>query len=711
MANSTIFSEVFPVKIDAIPPLTAYEVSVHGSDLVRIGRRLADRLSRRFGSHNVWTDGVLVTNVVQPKDVLETTLKEIRTKEIEVFRNFNTLALISDWQPNARVIADFVAFGMFSRLHNDIQKILDPLTQDLDGKATVEREYEVKGWVVKDEPAVSISVKSRVLFNQDLTQYAQGIQNLDELVGLWVADKVPHESGSYFKGEILEVIGRLGQNITREEVLEEAKRQASRDLIQQATANEIVVIAGHNEYKYVANALNIVLMTKHYIRFGIDTKKAQDATWMNAAERTSIVRQIVDIAKNNGLTSDAYTSTNKKSLFYPASKFQYDDTLVYGNGTTAKFNGLGIIKLIKQNGMYKYRSDIGTVENPLHIGFINASNKQPDDFKTLLVQELEELHAKVGQVEILQIPNSSRVQLERAVNKLCGAGANLLVAILPDADSTDASDWGPYLEFKTLTMDVVANQVIDAATLGKKLDYVIPNIAIGIMGKLGNVPYALANPINYADIIVGIDIARMRKKGGGSYNAAAMAQVYQRNGQFVRCRIVESPISGETVPPQVLRSLFPLNEFEGKTVVVHRDGLFRGDEKEVIKQHINVDLGGTAFLVEVIKSGSPRIYSHVERQGIGNPALGTAMLISNEEAFLVASESKNATPNPLHIRTEDPFTIGKALHSVLMLTLLHHGSLRRPKAPITIHYSDKIGYLALRGVKPATGQSNELYWL
>jgi len=46
-----------------------------------------------------------------------------------------------------------------------------------------------------------------------------------------------------------------------------------------------------------------------------------------------------------------------------------------------------------------------------------------------------------------------------------------------------------------------------------------------------------------------------------------------------------------------------------------------------------------------------------------------------------------------------------------MLTLMHYGSLRRPRAPITIHYSDRIGYLALRGVKPAGGVSTDMYWL
>jgi argonaute-like protein implicated in RNA metabolism and viral defense len=64
----------------------------------------------------------------------------------------------------------------------------------------------------------------------------------------------------------------------------------------------------------------------------------------------------------------------------------------------------------------------------------------------------------------------------------------------------------------------------------------------------------------------------------------------------------------------------------------------------------------------------------------------------------------------LHIRTEAPFGIEEAIHSVLALTLLHYGSLRPPRLPITIHYSDEIAYLALKGIKPKEMEGTLPFW-
>src|SRR5207244_10901918 len=103
----------------------------------------------------------------------------------------------------------------------------------------------------------------------------------------------------------------------------------------------------------------------------------------------------------------------------------------------------------------------------------------------------------------------------------------------------------------------------------------------------------------------------------------------------------------------------------------------------------------TFHLIEVIKSGTPRIYA--DRGGeIAQPPKGTALQLSETEAFLVSSlpPFADATPQPLHLRTDGSLPISPAIHSVLAMTLLHYGSLRPPTLPVTIHYSDRIAYLA-----------------
>ena len=706
--SPTTFAEVFPIKVEFLPPLFGYELDIRGSNLVYIGRRLADRLGRQFPGHWIWTQNILATDLLQDNSVISDAVRQIRITESDTFKDLNSIVLIDGWQPDAQSQADFMAFGLFADLNHEIEAVLAPTKQNLDGKATVERDYEVRGWVVKGQPSVSISIDSRVIFNQDLRGYASKIQDADDLIGLNVADKIPLENGKVYKGEILEIVGRLDIEVSRQSLLDIAKKEGSKPIIREAPKGEFVVRVGYSELEYVLGALRIILYPKHYRRFGINTKNAQKATWITPENRYSLVQKISQIAKIRGLIGDEYTS-NQSGLFFPASKFKYDSTILIGNGKTLEYNSGNLLTNLKNSGLYYRIPELGILDNRLRVGIVNTTSKSVTTFQELLEGQLNKLGFFIDTPQVVKTSDTSRVSLERAIHQLLPSEPHLLIGILPGANSNDEEDWSPYLDFKSLTMDLVPTQVIDTTTLDKELTYVMPNLVLGILSKLGNIPYVLAHSIDYADIVVGIDIARKRKKRGGSQNAAAFAHISQKAGQFISCKVIETSLEGETVPAHVLRSLFPLNEYTGKTVIIHRDGLFRGDEKQILREHAE-QIGAVFYFVEVIKHGSPRLYLR-SNQVVEAPHLGTAFLISDTEAFLVASFSSTATPNPIHIRTEEPCTIGKALHSVFSLTLLHYGSLRRPRIPVSVHFSDKIGYLALRGVKPRSGQSNEMYWL
>jgi argonaute-like protein implicated in RNA metabolism and viral defense len=194
-------------------------------------------------------------------------------------------------------------------------------------------------------------------------------------------------------------------------------------------------------------------------------------------------------------------------------------------------------------------------------------------------------------------------------------------------------------------------------------------------------------------------------------NATAIARIYLSSGNFLRYLIHDAPLEGETIPRDVLQRLFPLREYHGKRVVIHRDGLFRGDEAAALDEW-GRNIGATFHLVEVIKSGTPRLYESADGV-VHQPQKGTALRLSEREAFLVSSlpPFKNVTPNPLHVRTSAGFPIEQAIHSVLALTLLHLGSLKPPRLPVTIHYSDEIAYLALQGIKPKNLEGSIPYWL
>lgn len=718
MVNSnppTFLTEVFKINVQNLPELYAYQLVKRSTEPnVRIGRKLADRLMRTFKGYWIWSDDYIVTDSPQEDLALEEAIKHIRKNEKDNFRDLSGVNLVEDWIPTAQAQAEFMAQGLFSNIAYETQQILEPPI-DLDGKAIVRREADIRGWVVKGEPAISISIESQVIYKDDLKTYAARLSNPDEeLKGLFVCDKVRLENGTVFKGEIISIVGRIDYEISRQELLDVAQKEGSKEIIKKADKGEYVVQVGNNEYEYVLSALRIIAFTKHYKRFGIDTEKAQKVTWITPKERAGLVKKISDIARNKyGLITDTFTS-KQQGFFRTASNYRYDPQIRFANNKTATYRGgSSLLSTLGNFGFYSRIANMGTPEYPLRIGVINASKLKLDATQEALKQQMNDLGFVRVDFISSNIAGLSRLDFERTINNLQAEEPHIVLAIIPESDSSDEDDWGPYYDFKSLMMNVdIPSQVIDPNTARKtnSLKYIMQNVAFGMASKLGNIPYILANPLEYGDWVVGIDIARKRNSTGtGTQNAAAIAQIYHKGGYFAKCRVVETPLEGETVPAKVLRSLFPLNEFQNKTAIIHRDGPFRGDEIDIIQNHI-AQLGGTAYFVEIIKSGAPRLYKSHQGQ-IDAPPIGMSFWLSETEAFVVTSESSTATPQPLQIRTRPPFTIGKALHSTLMLTLMHHGSVRRPKLPITIHYSDKIGYLALRGVKPTGGQSSDMYWL
>lgn len=797
--NLTVFAEFFPINQEALPPLFAYQLQLTGTrqnnNLATMGGKLAYRLRREFGGHWVWTANRLVSDL-PPKEEAEfkMVLANLWNEQVAIFKSLQKVKPDEYWQPSPQALADFVARGLLADLDSDIRHLLTQDSLRL-GKARLERVHEIRGWVVAGEPALSISVASRVVYLQDLNGYLRANSDkIDSIVqdGLWVADKT-----SSLKGQLVSVVGKVVEH--RERLLALASREDIQEIIEKAADEELVVevSTGRSSYDYVASALRIVLRTEDYADFGLDAGQLLAKMKLAPAARSTLVKKIADMVKKLGtstatsscdvandgnnksdnsndevainlsttptttsrLVGNAYTSASHPDLFFSAYHYNsgnqdtsFSPELRFGKDTVRPFDEKTLFSNLRECGLYRRREIYtGKAATPIRIGVVEAlSNpKQVVNFCQQLQQELGRLNFKAEFIRQAPLEKVSRLSLERALSELEARQPHIVIGLFPDAtfnangsaaitnngdenekafddyesdgsdDTDDEEDNNRdvvYQHFKSLTVGKgIPSQAVYASTLSK--GYAMNNIMLGILGKTGNVPFVLANPLPYADLIVGIDIGRQRKERlAGSINATAIARIYFGNGDFLRYAIHDAPLEGETVPARVLQSLFPLEEFSGKRVVIHRDGFFRGDEKQVLKDWAN-QIGAEFHLVEIIKSGSPRMYAS-EKKGsapaeVVQPPKGSAFILSETEALLVSSlpPFKSATPQPLRIRTETSFGIENAIHSVLSLTLLHYGSVRAPRLPVTIHYSDKIAYLALRGIKPKNLDGTVPYWL
>ena len=705
MQETNLFTEIFPVNIEALPKLTAYKLKVSGSDNVdKIGYTLRYRLETKFRGHWYWDkEGKhLLTDKPQAEELMNNYLNELWEKQEEVFRSLETIKIASAYQATTQGIADFVAQALLNDVVPDINKSLFQHRQKKE-KYFINLACFRYGWVVDGHPAVSISIRSELEYKDDLAAYAATVQNANDLIGLHVLDKTkPFESSM----KITEIIGNLGEGGRRERLLKYDISSEMKQHIESAPDDELVVKT-KDRYHYISSALKIKIHNADYARFGISERLQ-----IPADQRVKIIGLIANIIKKTGFVNDAYASSREehKHLFITKDEIGYTDQLKIGNNQKVSprdlFNGM------KRHGLYKPSNNkqirIAILNMMPQVSLENLRNALRENLGTQLEYNL------LQSGEIMNIVQPSRAKLEVAIDTLEEKKPDIILGIIPESNYLpDDEEWTLYDDLKDLTLERnLQSQVIVSKNVNNS--YIINNVVLGILAKTGNVPYVLAEAITYADLIVGLDVSR-RKKGNlpGTTNAAGMARIYFANGELMRYNIREAMLEGEIIPPNVLRGIFPRSDFANKKIIVHRDGNLPEPEKEVLMKWGD-EIDATFYFVEVIKSGCPRLYATMGQKEVIKAPKGSIFTFGETEALLVSSEfpdSFKATPQPIRVCTHPPFPLKEALHSVLALTLLHYGSVRPPRLPVTTYYADKISSMASRGLRPEARDGKVPYWL
>ena len=145
-------------------------------------------------------------------------------------------------------------------------------------------------------------------------------------------------------------------------------------------------------------------------------------------------------------------------------------------------------------------------------------------------------------------------------------------------------------------------------------------------------------------------------------------------------------------------------------MLIHNDGRLRNELLNILNLW-GEEIGASLYPVEILRRGVPRLYALTNGK-VDSPPYGTTFRLNDQEAFVVTSSSpEDATPQPLHIRTEPSLTIEQAIHSVMAFTTLHYGAFKTPKLPVTVHNADYLRESFLRGITPERLEGNLPYWL
>lgn len=694
-------ADAFTINVDRIPRLYAYDITVGRTDISVIGGKMSYQLNNHLKGTWVWTSTrKIISDERVPTDQISVLIKELWNKYPETFKDLRKIDEIPNWNPSPLDVADYVVRGRLRGIERELQKEFQREEKHF-GRAYIRRIAETRSWVVFDEPAISISISSQVIYKDDLKSYYQRYNDPEKIKELWVVNK----TGS-LKGQITETVGELKDQRVR--LLSLTSKPEMEVILQRAPDQELVVevSAGKNSYEYTLSALQIIVRSPDYKRLELDSRVIQKHLRIAPNIRSSIAGKVR--SKIGNLIKDCYNSRSNSDLFLDMESLGFEPVLIFGGDKKIRHNDQTIYKHLLTHGIYK-KADSFIEDNTLRLGILDlAHSNKLDEFLNRLTRDLQKLDFRLDLVSQKRLKDPTIPEIGSQIGELWQKDPHIILTISP-ASISEEDDLYDEIKYMTIPKGI-PHQNCYEKTLSNK--FALANILLGILGKTGNIPYILANPLDFTDLVVGLDIARKAKTTlPGSINITAIARIYFKNGEFLKYAIDDIPIEGETVPASVLRKLFPADVIKGKRVIIHRDGYFRGDEKEALKKWAE-GLNSIFYFIEVIKLGAPRLYMN-EGGEVVQPPKGTAFLLNKKEALLVSSTLpfKDATPIPLRIRTGYPMTIEQALISVLSMTLLHYGSLRPPKLPVTIHYSDKIAYLALKGIKPKQLEGTIPYWL
>ena len=705
--------DIFFVKTESIPTLYAYEVELtplseekKREEMNKILNALPYYLRRR-GGHWARNGNFIISDVEVNDEELENILQELR--ENEKFLFLKGMRRVQNWKPEASSYAVFVARGLSEdeRVEKEIKQKLQNLKDSKNKKEEKEkieirRNWKIIDLVIDGKPAIGILIDSEMVLGITLKDFleekgisAEKFIQEERYIEWKVKDKETN-----LVGRVISVIGTMKEN--RNELVKKVTTLSRKERYERIPDDEEVVVVETEDkkrYNYPISEL-LISINSGNIKYFVD-EKTKDNIFkdlkIKPKERMKMVDAVAQPLKDRGwIEGERISDKEYPHIFVkPDKDKRYFPPIRIGGGKIVE-RERHIYDQLRSNGIYEM-----VKEDPKIAFSVFSETKDYDDLNKFIETLEKEIEALGFNIDPVYVNFQKPKDIKEEIEKIKETEANILVAFIEDDEDEfdDNSESNIYNEIKKYSLQgqILQTQVITFETLRKILKekekyvkYILGNIVLGILAKSGNKPFIFAEPILGIDAIIGFDVTRRKKKKGqGTINYAAGVRIYHSNGEFLKYKLTTSQLEGETIPANILDNL--LGDIKGEKVVIHRDGRFPQDEIKVLKE-IEEKLGAKFYLVEVIKSGAPRIYS--EKKGIW-------VKINENEAYLLTTIRTQGTPVPIIVRlseTYEDFSIEDTVISITSMTLLHWGSIKPPRLPVTTHYADKIGQFLLEGI-------------
>ncbi|MEP7294302.1 MAG: hypothetical protein ABI835_21110, partial [Chloroflexota bacterium] len=486
----------------------------------------------------------------------------------------------------------------------------------------------------------------------------------------------------------------------RQRLLETTHRTEIRQLIEETPGNHWVVrvLSGAREYDYLADMLDLVIRPDDIEQFAINRPQVEKALHLKPALHAQMVKLVADVLKEANLIGAAYSTQNAPELYTGRAP---KAALSLGKGRVRPYDAVKTALDVKESGSYTLPKRLES--EPVRVVVINTLADEVNDFIEAMKRSLErDFSLKLEVVRERNMRVISQSNLESAVRLLQKETSDLTLVFLPEEADADEEEG---VSERTTRVQTVGRGlpclIIHEATMNNP--DAMTQVIMSLIARARALPYVLAEPLAYADRVVGLSLITHNKREGDFLTG--IARIYSNDGTLLRCVIAGAPLE-DGIPDALLARLLPRDLLHKQRVVIHSDGRLKRDAQRALGSWED-ELNATFYPVEVIRAGVPRMYA-LNAGKIEPPRWGSILRLSETEAFVQTSDT---SVQPLHIHAEPALSIDQAAHSVLMFTLFHYGTLKMPKLPVTVHNADPIETGILRGVLPTELVTDVPFWL
>lgn len=623
-------------------------------------------------------------------------------------------------QPSNNIIAKLITCILKRQTYQESwQKIVD--SKEL---ITIYRYLDISSETFANQSSISLNWKTSAKYLKTLKDF--WLKQQEILLGIEVVNRfIPNK-----RGVIDSIVGFCNDQEKTRLLSYPDLHPMTRQVIERSTKNDLIVSVkssrwGQETYAhYLLEGLQPSFNEKNCNLLGINYELYQNKTKINLKQWQELLieshKKISETLKSWDIIAERkyVNSTNYPEQFYLSEFNQENVKLRFGNSVivSRKHIKLGLTK----GGVYRRNEKLS---NPLQLIILNLSQSKPDQFLEKLKLQLESIGFEIEFIQelFLKVENSmsekDTILIEETIRKIAVFEPDLVITILPKGDKKlDETERGSYYYHIShqLFPQGIASQMIAEENINNQ--YILNNVVLGILAKLGNLPFVLAEPIKVADYFIGLDVAHERKsKTGGTKNACACVRIYGSTGEFIKYKLADSLIEGEEIPPTVLRKLLPFEDLSQKTVLIFRDGRFRGKEISFLKERAEA-IGAKFIFVEITKTGTCRLFNQIKNGNeikLQQPTQYLVFKHSEKEATITTTQPLTGIVQPIRvtiIENEILPPLDDVIEATIKLCLLHHGSYREAGIPMPIFASDKIGYKALKGLYHVQGEGEKQWW-